>query len=167
MGVVLNGTSQRANFVKGRLVRQGFDALTDLDPAEFRAIMDTNVFGAMLMAQASARHFVGKNTGNIINVSSTAGSKGFAGGTAYVASKFALGGMTECWRQELRKNNIRVMQINPSEVITDFASTAGYDQRQSDRKLRGEDIAHAILAMLSMHDRGFTTELTVFATNPD
>ena len=93
--------------------------------------------------------------------------KGFAGGTSYVASKFALTGMTECWRAELRKHNVRVMQVNPSEVITDFASTAGYDQRASDRKLRGEDIAHAIVSMLAMHDRGFVTDLTVFATNPD
>ena len=125
------------------------------------------LLGAMLMARESARHFVQRNTGNIVNVSSTAGRKGFAEGTAYVASKFALGGMTECWRAELRVHNIRVMQINPSEVLTRFSATAGYDQAQSQRKLRAVEIAHAILGMLSMDDRGFTTELTVFATNPD
>jgi 3-oxoacyl-[acyl-carrier protein] reductase len=59
------------------------------------------------------------------------------------------------------------MQINPSEVLTDFGKSAGYEQRRSERKLRSVEIAHAILAMLSMDDRGFTTELTVFATNPD
>jgi 3-oxoacyl-[acyl-carrier protein] reductase len=59
------------------------------------------------------------------------------------------------------------MQINPSEVLTDFSSTAGGAQKQSERKLRGVEIAHAIAAMLAMDDRGFTTELTVFATNPD
>ena len=94
-------------------------------------------------------------------------SRGFPGGTAYVASKFALGGMTECWRAELRKHEVRVMQINPSEVLTDFSSAAGYDQKRSEKKLRSREIAHAILGMLSMDDRGFTTELTVFATNPD
>jgi 3-oxoacyl-[acyl-carrier protein] reductase len=144
-----------------------FGNLLELDVNEFRGMMETNVFGAMLMARESAKHFVKRGSGNIVNVSSTAGSKGFAGGTAYVASKFALGGMTECWRAELRKHDVRVMQINPSEVITNFAKNAGYDQRKSDRKLRGTEIAHAILAMLSMDDRGFTTELTVFATNPD
>ncbi|MFN8178999.1 MAG: SDR family oxidoreductase [bacterium] len=144
-----------------------FGSLLDLKLEEFRAIMDTNVFGAMLMARESARHFVQKKRGNIVNVSSTAGGRGFAGGTAYVASKFALGGMTECWRAELRKHEIRVMQINPSEVQTDFASSGGRTQPLSAKKLRSEEIAHAILAMLSMDDRGFTTALTVFATNPD
>jgi 3-oxoacyl-[acyl-carrier protein] reductase len=144
-----------------------FAPLLDLKVDDFRAIMDTNVFGAMLMARESARHFVKKKRGNIVNVSSTAGSRGFAGGTAYVASKFALGGMTECWRAELRKHEIRVMQINPSEVQTSFASSQGRTQKLSGKKLRSEEIAHAILAMLAMDDRGFTTELTIFATNPD
>ena len=144
-----------------------FSALLDLRLEDFQAVMGTNVFGAMLMARESARHFVSRRRGNIVNVSSTAGSRGFAGGTAYVASKFALGGMTECWRAELRKHEIRVMQINPSEVQTGFASSGGRVQKLSEKKLRSEEIAHAILAMLAMDDRGFTTELTVFATNPD
>ena len=144
-----------------------FSPLVDLDVADFRAVMDTNVFGAMLMARESARHFMKRGGGNILNVSSTAGSRGFAGGTAYVASKFALGGMTECWRAELRKSGIRVMQVNPSEVLTNFSSAAGFVQKSSEKKLRAQEIAHAIAAMLSMDDRGFTTELTVFATNPD
>ncbi len=144
-----------------------FAPLLDLELEDFRAVMDTNVFGAMLMARESARHFVERRRGNIVNVSSTAGGRGFAGGTAYVASKFALGGMTECWRAELRKHEIRVMQINPSEVQTNFGRAAGGMRRESAKKLRSEEIAHAILAMLAMDDRGFTTELTVFATNPD
>lgn len=144
-----------------------FGPLQDLQLDDFQRVMQTNVFGAMLMARESARHFASSGGGNIVNVSSTAGSKGFAGGTAYVASKFALGGMTECWRAELRQHDIRVMQVNPSEVLTEFASTAGYDQKASEKKLRADEIAHAIVAMLAMDDRGFTTELTVFATNPD
>ena len=88
---------------------------------------------------------------------------GFAGGTAYASSKFALSGLTECWRAELRKHDIRVMQINPSEVQTAFFRGRAF----SERKLRGEEIAHAIIAMLSMDDRGFTTEMSVWATNPD
>jgi len=144
-----------------------FISLLDLSLEDFQAIMDTNVFGAMLMARESARHFVSKRRGNIVNVSSTAGRRGFAGGTAYVASKFALGGMTECWRAELRSHEVRVMQINPSEVQTGFAAVGGRKQKLSDKKLRSEEIAHAIAGMLTMDDRGFTTELTVFATNPD
>jgi 3-oxoacyl-[acyl-carrier protein] reductase len=87
-------------------------------------------------------------------------------GTAYYASKFALRGMTECWRAELRKHNVRVFLVNPSEVLTDFASTAGLAQKANETKLRPEEIAHAVKSALEMDDRGFTTELTVFATNP-
>lgn len=144
-----------------------FAPLVDLELQEMQRMFATNVFGAMLVARESARVFVRQSYGNIVNIASTAGGRGFAGGTAYVASKFALSGMTECWRAELRKSNIRVMQINPSEVVTNFSSTAGREQRASARKLRPLEIAQALLSMLEMDDRGFTTDLTVWATNPD
>jgi 3-oxoacyl-[acyl-carrier protein] reductase len=121
----------------------------------------------MLVARESAKHFVEKGRGNIVNISSTAGSKGFANGTSYVATKFALGGMTECWRAELRKHNIRVMQVNPSEVLTDFAENSGLGARPDNpTKLHSIDIAHTIASMLEMNDRGFITEASVWATNP-
>jgi len=143
-----------------------FKPLVEIDKANFDAIFATNVTGAMLMAREAARIFVKRNRGNIINIASTASHRGAPNGTAYYASKFALRGMTECWRAELRKNNIRVMLVNPSEVLTNFAATAGFPQKANDSKLRGEEIAHAVKAILEMDDRGFTTELSVFATNP-
>src|SRR6266850_3781762 len=141
-----------------------FTPLVDMDPAEFERVFATNVTGAMLMAREAARHFIERKRGNIINIASTAALRGAANGTAYYGSKFALRGMTECWRAELRKYNIRVMLVNPSEVLTDFAATAGFAQKANESKLRGEEIAHAVRAMLEMDDRGFTTELSVFAT---
>ena len=120
----------------------------------------------MLMAREAAKIFIKRNRGDIVNIASTAGYRGAPNGTAYYASKFALRGMTECWRGELRKYNIRVMLVSPSEVITSFAASAGFAQKDNPSKLRGEDIAHAVRGILEMNDRGFTTELTVFATNP-
>lgn len=76
-----------------------------------QSVYATNVFGAMLVARESARHFISRNGGNIVNVASTAGSRGYAGGTAYSSSKFA--------------------------------------------------------SMLELHDRGFVTDATVWATNPE
>ena len=87
-------------------------------------------------------------------------------GTAYYASKFAVRGMTECWRAELRKHNVRVMLVNPSEVVTDFFATNGLAQNVNESKLRGEEIACMVKAVLEMDDRGFVPEVTVFATNP-
>jgi 3-oxoacyl-[acyl-carrier protein] reductase len=141
--------------------------LVEMDRAKFDAILQTNVVGMMLMSREAAKHFIERKRGNIINIGSTAGVRGAANGTSYYASKFAVRGMTECWRGELRQHNVRVILINPSEVLTNFAATAGFAQDDKNpTKLQGEDIAHAVKSVLEMNDRGFTIELTVFATNP-
>jgi 3-oxoacyl-[acyl-carrier protein] reductase len=145
-----------------------FAPLVETSLADMQRVYATNVFGAMLVARESAKHFIEKNRGNIVNVASTAGQRGYAGGTSYSSSKFALSGLTECWRAELRKFNIRVMQINPSEVQTDFVAASGRPLRPySERKLIPADIAHAIVTILELEDRGFVPELSVWATNPD
>jgi 3-oxoacyl-[acyl-carrier protein] reductase len=143
-----------------------FKNLVDFDLKEFEAVFATNVTGAMLMAREAAKLFIKRKRGNIVNIASTAGLRGAPNGTAYYASKFALRGMTECWRAELRKYNIRVMLINPSEVITNFMATAGLNQKENPTKLRSEDIAYIVKAALEMEDRGFVPELSVFASNP-
>jgi 3-oxoacyl-[acyl-carrier protein] reductase len=141
--------------------------LVEMDLASFEKVFATNVTGAMLMGREAAKHFIERKSGNIINIGSTAAVRGAAKGTAYYGSKFALRGMTECWRTELRPYNVRVMLVNPSEVLTDFYATAGLPQnKENPTKLQGEDLAHAVKSALEMNDRGFTIELTVFATNP-
>ena len=141
--------------------------LVEMDLAGFEQVFATNVAGAMLMAREAAKHFIKRKNGNIVNIGSTAAVRGAAKGTAYYGSKFALRGMTECWRAELRQHNIRVMLVNPSEVLTDFYATAGLVQdKENPTKLHGDDIAHAVRSALEMDDRGFMIELTVFATNP-
>lgn len=145
-----------------------FKKLTDTDTSRFIQLMNANVTGAMMMAREAAKIFIRQNYGDIINIASTAAVRGFENGTAYVASKFALRGMTECWRAELRKHNIRVMLINPSEVQTEFFVNSGSGPKDfNPTKLIADDIAHAIISALEMNDRGFVTELTVFATNPN
>ena len=144
-----------------------FGSLIELTSDDFFSVWRTNVLGAMMVARESARHFVGRNYGNIVNISSTAGQRGFANGTAYCASKFALHGMTECWRAELRQHNIRVMQVNPSEVLTSFGAATRTEARPDNpSKLHAPDVAQAIVSMLEMADHGFITESTIWATNP-
>jgi len=140
--------------------------VADLTLEFFQKVFTTNVFAAALMAQKAVEIFKKQNGGNIVNVASTAALRGFEGGTIYGASKFALRGMTECWQAELRKYNIRVMGINPSEVTTAFGSSERVERPEQSNKLRSEEIAHAIKAMLEMDNRGFIPELTVWATNP-
>jgi 3-oxoacyl-[acyl-carrier protein] reductase len=61
---------------------------------------------------------------------------------------------------------VRVFLVEPSEVLTNFYQTAGLPQKENATKLRSEDIAHMVKAILEMDDRGFTPELSIFATNP-
>ena len=134
---------------------------------DFEKIFRVNVYGAALMgARAAAMFKAQKSRGHIINIGSTAGLKGFAGGTIYAASKFALRGMTECWQAELRKHNIRVTLVAPSEVATAFGREDGKEREAPPNKLTSMEIAHAIKSVIELDDRGMIPELSVWATNP-
>ena len=144
-----------------------FESVDNITVSKFEDVLQTNVIGAAMAAREASKIFKEQNSGAIVNIASTAATKGFAGGTPYVATKFALRGMTECWRAELRPHNVRVILINPSEVQTEFVINSGREKRDfNPTKLQSADISHAICSALEMEDRGFITELTVFATNP-
>jgi len=178
---VVGDVGQEEDVVRG--VREAAEALGGLDVAinnaavyysrpvdalqgeSFRRLLEVNVVGPALVTREALVHFRTAGGGDIVNISSTSGLRGGAGSTAYTASKFALRGMSECWQAELRKENVRVILVNPSEVQTRFIEgRAG--QAPSPHKLFAQDIAHAIVSALEMHPRGFIPELTVYATNP-
>lgn len=140
--------------------------LLEVDWKDFEEIYRVNVFGAAMMAQAAAKIFVRQNQGNIVNIASTAALKGYPTGTVYSSSKFALRGMTQCWQAELRRHNVRVIGVNPSEVTTAFGQSSREERDEVDNKLSSEEIAHAIVSALEMDDRGYIPELNVHATNP-
>jgi 3-oxoacyl-[acyl-carrier protein] reductase len=150
--------------------------LIEINPTNFEQVWRTNVLGAMLLAKEAAKVFIANSYGCIINIASTAALKGNANLSPYNATKFALRGMTEAWRDELRPHNIRVMLVNPSEVMTSFASNLlnkegvanekMYTENEQSSKLRGEEIAAVIKSLIAMDDRTLITETTVFATNP-
>lgn len=131
-----------------------------------RKIYDVNVFGAAVVGAKAAAIFKEKKSGNIVNIASTAGLKGFAKGSVYASSKFALRGMTQCWQAELRPYNVRVVGVNPSEVPTAFNQENREERSNEPKKLSSQEIAHAIVSTLEMDNRGFIPELSVWATNP-
>ena len=143
-----------------------FAPLVETRLEDLEAVFRTNVYGAFLMGREAAKHFIRQGSGHLINIASTSGVRGGPGSTAYSASKFALRGMTECWRNELRRHDVRVMLINPSEVQTGFFAKVGREQETSPKKLRPQEIADAVVGVLEIDDRGFVPELSVFATNP-
>lgn len=140
--------------------------LEELSFSAFEEIFRVNVYGAAIMAQKAVERFKKRQKGNIVNIASSAALKGYPGGSVYSASKFALRSMSQAWQAELRRDNIRVMLIHPSEVPTAFGSEERIEREEVDNKLTSMEIAHSIVAALEMDDRGFIPELAVWATNP-
>lgn len=138
----------------------------ELDLEKMKAVYSTNVFGAAAMAKYCAQVFRNQKSGNIINIASTAASKGYAQGSIYASSKFALKGLTQCWQAELRTYNVRVIQINPSEVPTAFGQASREERAEEGNKLSPKEISDTIVSTLEMDNRGMVTEVTVIATNP-
>jgi len=143
-----------------------FPVLGDITAEDLLTVYNTNVFGLALFTQEILPIFKAQQNGNIINIGSTASQKGFANGSIYAASKFALRGMTQSWQAELRKDNIRVSLVNPSEVTTAFANESREERVEQTNKLGPSDIAHTIISVIEMRDKGFIPEVNVWATNP-
>jgi 3-oxoacyl-[acyl-carrier protein] reductase len=143
-----------------------FPKLGDITIEDMQSVYNTNVFGLALLTQEIVKTFKIQNYGNIINLGSSASLKGFVGGSIYAASKFALRGMSQSWQAELRKFNIRVSLVNPSEVATAFAAENRVEREEMPNKLGAEEIAHSIVSVVEMRDKGFVPELNIWATNP-
>ena len=143
-----------------------FPTLQDVTYEDFLKVFNVNVFGLALLTKEIVGPMKAQQSGTIINIASTAALKGFGRGTVYSASKFAVRSMTQSWQAELRRDNIRVCLVNPSEVTTAFANDSREERATVDNKLDPYDIAHAIVSVIEMKDKGFIPELTVWATNP-
>ena len=143
-----------------------FQKIEDVTFSDFEQIFNTNVFGLALLSKSIISVMKQQKCGTIINIGSSASVKGFARGSVYAASKFAVRALTQCWQAELRPYNIRVSQLNPSEVTTAFYNEERKERATVQNKLSPNEIAHSILSILEMEDKGFITELNVWATNP-
>ena len=143
-----------------------FCKLEDIKLSQFENIFATNVFGLTMLTQEVVKFFKTQQHGTIINIGSSASLSGFPSGSVYCASKFALRGLTECWRHELRRDNIRVTIVNPSEVTTAFNNKKRVERAEEQNKLTSKEIAFSIVSAIQMDKRGFIPELNVWATNP-
>ncbi|MEC0247385.1 3-ketoacyl-ACP reductase [Paenibacillus chitinolyticus] len=143
-----------------------FGTVADMDPEQWERIIQVNLMGTYYVTRAVLPGMIQQNSGNIINVASTAGERGFATGSAYCASKFGVLGLTEALMQEVRKSNIRVTALTPSTVNTDLASNAGLKIGDEDRMMQPEDVAELITAALKLPPRVFIKTAGIWTTNP-
>lgn len=143
-----------------------FGNLLDMAAEEWKRVVDVNLMGTYHMLRTVLPGMVERSSGDVINISSTAGERGFATGSAYNASKFAVMGLTEAVLQEVRKHNIRVTALTPSTVNTELAVHAGLKIGEEDRMMQPEDVAELALAALKLPPRVFVKAAGIWTTNP-
>jgi len=143
-----------------------FGKFLDLQPAEWEEQIKVNLFGVYYVTRAVLPQMIERQTGDIVNISSSAGLKGSPMTSAYSASKFALMGLSDSLMQEVRKHNIRVTALNPSTVVTDLAISANLINNNEDRVMHPEDFAELILAQLKLNRRVFVKDASIWSTNP-
>lgn len=143
-----------------------FAKFLDLEPEAWENMIKVNLFGVYYATRAVLPSMIEKKSGDIINISSTAGKTGAAVTSAYSASKFGVFGLSESLMQEVRKHNIRVTALAPSTVVTDLANSANLITGDAERVMHPEDFAELIIAQLKLHPRIFVKEASIFSTNP-
>ena len=141
-------------------------SIDELNIEDFLKVFNVNVFGLALFTKEIIPYMINESYGTIINIGSTASLKGYKNGSIYSSSKFAVRCLTQCWQAELRPHNIRVCQVNPSEVTTAFGNSKRVEREDVDNKLTPKEISHSIISAIEMDDRGFINELNIWATNP-
>lgn len=143
-----------------------FGKFLDLETDEWEAQIKVNLFGVYYVTRAVIPQMIERKTGDIFNISSTAGLKGAATTSAYSASKFALLGLTDSLMQEMRKHNIRVTALTPSTVVTDLAKSSNLINNNEERVMHPEDLAELIISQLKLNRRVFVKDSSMWSTNP-
>jgi len=92
----------------------------DVSVDEFKAQFDTNFFSIIRLIQEVGPTMRTQGSGKIINISSVAGRIGFPASPAYISSKFALEGLSECLRLEMAPFGVDVIIIEPGVIKTNF-----------------------------------------------
>jgi 3-oxoacyl-[acyl-carrier protein] reductase len=147
----------------GVLIAKPFEELTLED---WDATMATNVRSLYLMTRAVLPAMRRRKEGTVVNVASLAGRNGFAGGTAYAASKHAVLGFSRSLMLETRKDNIRVIAICPGSVDTGMLHDQPMLKSDPQRILQPEDVADTIVHSVTLPGRALVSELDIRPTNP-
>jgi NAD(P)-dependent dehydrogenase (short-subunit alcohol dehydrogenase family) len=135
-----------------------FEPFLDMPEQNFEKVIDVNLKGYFLMAQACAKEMSKQKSGSIVNIASIAAIMGFAGLTHYCASKGGIVAMSRALALELAPMGIRINTIDPGAIDTPGASTVNMDPKAMEamlapipmkRKGKSEEIANAVLFLAS------------------
>jgi NADP-dependent 3-hydroxy acid dehydrogenase YdfG len=123
-------------------------------PEQWKAMIDTNVYGAALSIRAALTHFREKNRGHMLLTSSVAGRRTLPG-SLYSATKWAVTAMGHALRAEVAETDIKVTLVEPGMVDTPF-----FDNRPEDA-LQADDIARAVMYALAQPDHVDVNEILI------
>lgn len=143
-----------------------FGKFLELTVEQWENIVKTNIFGAYYATRAILAEMKERKSGDIVNISSSAGLKGAPATSAYSASKFGLIGMSESLMQEVRKDNIRVFTMTPSTISTDMAKSLNLTDGNPDTTLQPEDFAELLVGHLKLPRRALVKDVSLWSTNP-
>jgi NAD(P)-dependent dehydrogenase (short-subunit alcohol dehydrogenase family) len=141
-----------------------FGKVEELTPEDFRAVLETNLFGVFYCCHEAIPEMKKRGGGYIINISSLAGTNAHPQMAAYNASKFGLNGFSEALMQEVRHDGIKVSYIMPGSVNTEF----GGDEPSEERawQLQPADIARVVLDLLHHDERSLPSRVEIRPSRP-
>lgn len=141
---------------RGRVDELGLEA--------WQRVLATNLTGIFLCSRAVLPHLRKQGAGWIISISSGAGKQGYAGMSAYCASKFGLMGFMQSLAAEVTDEHIKVSTICPGTIATGFGKRPGEGSRPRPgaKYLLPEDLADAVVALLAQSDRAWTQEMNLW-----
>ena len=141
-----------------------FKPVESTTPDEFRAVLETNVFGVFYCCHEAIPLMKRRGGGYIINISSLAGTNAHPEMAAYNASKFGLNGFSEALMQEVRHDGIKVSYIMPGSVNTEFGGDEPSEQKSW--QLQPDDIARAVMDLLAFPNRGLPSRIEIRPSQP-
>jgi NAD(P)-dependent dehydrogenase (short-subunit alcohol dehydrogenase family) len=141
-----------------------FKPVEETSPEEFRAVLETNLFGVFYGCRAVIPEMRRRGGGYIINISSLAGANPHPRMAAYNASKFALNGFSEALMQEVRHDRIKVSYVMPGSVNTEFGG--GTVSGENAWQLQPEDIARVVVDLLRHDERSLPSRVEIRPSTP-
>ena len=141
-----------------------FETVEETSPEDFRAVLETNVFGVFYCCHEAIPQMKKRGGGYIINISSLAGVNAHPRMAAYNASKFGLNGFSEALMQEVRHDNIKVSYIMPGSVNTEFGGDSPSGEKSW--QLTPQDIARVVVDLLHHDDRSLPSRVEIRPSKP-
>ncbi len=150
----------------------GLDPIQSGNIDDWEAMIDINVKGLLYLTRFVLPQMVARGRGHVVNIGSIAGKEAYPGGNVYVATKFAVDGLTRAMRQDLLGTGVKVSAVHPGLVHTEFSEVRfkGDKERAESvykgyRPLLPEDVADSIWYMVSRPAHVNIADLLILPTD--